>query len=186
VLAGNGLQTVKLRVGSVPAGNSTDDLPSPIASEWSQLETEFRAISDKHPKIALSNNARHLGTLGTGNHFIEVCLDEADRVWFMLHSGSRGVGGRIGQHLGRVGHHQAALAGRLDVDMIVADRVGGQDLDRRGQPLDQRSVDSVAGADQQPVGARRELDQAVRRIGQVVYVEAGAVALSSAVLDVGR
>jgi tRNA-splicing ligase RtcB len=40
----------------------------------------------------------HLGTLGTGNHFIELCLDEADRVWFMLHSGSRGVGNRIGTH----------------------------------------------------------------------------------------
>ncbi len=40
----------------------------------------------------------HLGTLGTGNHFIEVCLDEDDRVWFMLHCGSRGVGNRIGTH----------------------------------------------------------------------------------------
>jgi tRNA-splicing ligase RtcB len=39
-----------------------------------------------------------LGTLGTGNHFIEVCLDEADAVWFMLHSGSRGVGHAIGAH----------------------------------------------------------------------------------------
>ena len=40
----------------------------------------------------------HLGTLGTGNHFIEVCLDESDIVWFMLHSGSRGVGNRIGTY----------------------------------------------------------------------------------------
>ena len=40
----------------------------------------------------------HLGTLGTGNHFIEVCLDESDRVWMMLHSGSRGVGNRIGSY----------------------------------------------------------------------------------------
>jgi tRNA-splicing ligase RtcB (3'-phosphate/5'-hydroxy nucleic acid ligase) len=40
----------------------------------------------------------HLGTLGTGNHFIEVCLDETDTVWFMLHSGSRGVGNRIGTY----------------------------------------------------------------------------------------
>jgi len=39
---------------------------------------------------------RHLGTLGTGNHFIEVCLDEADAVWIMLHSGSRGIGNAIG------------------------------------------------------------------------------------------
>ena len=34
--------------------------------------------------------------MGTGNHFIEVCLDENDQVWFMLHSGLRGVGNRIG------------------------------------------------------------------------------------------
>lgn len=39
----------------------------------------------------------HAGTLGTGNHFIEVCLDESDRVWIMLHSGSRGIGNAIGQ-----------------------------------------------------------------------------------------
>lgn len=45
-----------------------------------------------------TNNVKHLGTLGTGNHFIEVCLDEHDSVWFMLHSGSRGVGNRIGTH----------------------------------------------------------------------------------------
>ena len=44
------------------------------------------------------NDQNHLGTLGTGNHFIEVCLDERDRVWFMLHSGSRGVGNRIGTY----------------------------------------------------------------------------------------
>ena len=40
----------------------------------------------------------HLGTLGTGNHFIEVCLDEDERVWVMLHCGSRGVGNRIGSY----------------------------------------------------------------------------------------
>jgi tRNA-splicing ligase RtcB len=43
-----------------------------------------------------TNNLKHLGTLGTGNHFVEVCIDEEQRVWFMLHSGSRGVGNAIG------------------------------------------------------------------------------------------
>ena len=38
----------------------------------------------------------HLGTLGTGNHFIELCLDEKDHVWIMLHSGSRGIGNSVG------------------------------------------------------------------------------------------
>ena len=41
---------------------------------------------------------RQLGTLGGGNHFIEVCLDESHRVWVMLHSGSRGIGNQIGRH----------------------------------------------------------------------------------------
>jgi tRNA-splicing ligase RtcB len=42
--------------------------------------------------------ARQMGTLGSGNHFIELCLDQEDMVWVMLHSGSRGVGNRIGTH----------------------------------------------------------------------------------------
>jgi tRNA-splicing ligase RtcB len=41
---------------------------------------------------------RQLGSLGGGNHFIELCLDESDRVWVMLHSGSRGIGNAIGRH----------------------------------------------------------------------------------------
>jgi len=39
-----------------------------------------------------------LGTLGGGNHFVEICLDEEKRVWIMLHSGSRGIGNKIGTH----------------------------------------------------------------------------------------
>ena len=64
-----------------------------------ELEPGFERIVDKHPQRSRSaTTSMHLGTLGTGNHFIEVCLDEADRVWFMLHSGSRGVGNRIGSY----------------------------------------------------------------------------------------
>jgi tRNA-splicing ligase RtcB len=72
-------------------------MPPEAAMEgWSELDAGFRAIVDKYPKLAKTNHLNHLGTLGTGNHFVEVCLDEADRVWFMLHSGSRGVGNAIG------------------------------------------------------------------------------------------
>ena len=73
------------------------DSPPPAAIHgWSQLVDDFKRITDKYPKLANTNNLTHLGTLGTGNHFVEVCLDEAQRVWFMLHSGSRGVGNAIG------------------------------------------------------------------------------------------
>jgi tRNA-splicing ligase RtcB len=52
----------------------------------------------KHPRLDRGSHVQHLGTLGTGNHFIEVCLDEENQVWIMLHSGSRGVGNRIGSY----------------------------------------------------------------------------------------
>ena len=73
--------------------------PPRVLARWgNELGPRFMDIIDKNPKIERSNNVNHLGTLGTGNHFIEVCLDEEDNVWFMLHSGSRGVGGKIGMH----------------------------------------------------------------------------------------
>ncbi len=75
------------------------ELPEDIAQVWqSQLAEPFSQLCEKHKLLKNTNNANHLGTLGTGNHFIEVCLDENDRVWVMLHSGSRGVGNRIGTH----------------------------------------------------------------------------------------
>lgn len=71
--------------------------PETVVSAWNQLMPTFDKITAKYPRIARSNNVRHLGTLGTGNHFIEVCLDESEQVWIMLHSGSRGVGNSIGR-----------------------------------------------------------------------------------------
>lgn len=65
---------------------------------WAKLAPRFECICEKHRKLKNTNNHKHLGTLGTGNHFIEVCLDEADNVWIMLHSGSRGVGNAIGTY----------------------------------------------------------------------------------------
>ena len=77
---------------------SWNNLPKRVAAVWSELEPDWKRIASKHPAVKNSNHAVHLGTLGTGNHFIEVCLDETDHVWFMLHSGSRGVGNRIGSY----------------------------------------------------------------------------------------
>jgi tRNA-splicing ligase RtcB (3'-phosphate/5'-hydroxy nucleic acid ligase) len=73
--------------------------PERNETAFKTLDAGYRKLTDKHP--GLSRNAHpinQLGTLGTGNHFIEVCLDEDQHVWFMLHSGSRGVGNRIGTH----------------------------------------------------------------------------------------
>jgi tRNA-splicing ligase RtcB len=77
---------------------SWNTTPTAVDAAWAQLKDEFDAICLKTPKLKNTNNLRHLGTLGSGNHFVEVCLDEAGFVWFMLHSGSRGVGNAIGTH----------------------------------------------------------------------------------------
>jgi tRNA-splicing ligase RtcB len=70
--------------------------PRAAVDAWAKLAERFGRIVAKHPRLRNTNNLMHLGTLGTGNHFIELCLDEEQRVWVMLHSGSRGVGNAIG------------------------------------------------------------------------------------------
>lgn len=77
---------------------SWENPPSLVDQAWATLVDDFEAICEKYPRLRNTNNRKHLGTLGTGNHFIEVCLDEDGAVWFMLHSGSRGVGNAIGTH----------------------------------------------------------------------------------------
>ena len=71
-----------------------------VREEAKILQTQLTEIVAKHPKLsrAAARAWNHVGTLGTGNHFIELCLDENDRVWIMLHSGSRGIGNAIGTY----------------------------------------------------------------------------------------
>jgi tRNA-splicing ligase RtcB len=73
------------------------DPPPAVVDAWTRLRPGYADIVARHPALDRGSHVQHLGTLGTGNHFIEVCLDEVERVWVMLHSGSRGVGNRIGR-----------------------------------------------------------------------------------------
>ncbi len=72
--------------------------PDSAKARWAVLEAGYNDVVARNPKAAHPRGLGHLGTLGTGNHFIELCLDEADRVWVMLHSGSRGVGNKFGSY----------------------------------------------------------------------------------------
>jgi len=85
--------------GNGPNGNHRET-PSSVETSYrdSGLDDRYRAIIDKHPKASAKAQTAQLATLGGGNHFIEVCLDEEDRVWVMLHSGSRGSGNAIGKY----------------------------------------------------------------------------------------
>ncbi|WP_313301328.1 RtcB family protein [Diaphorobacter sp.] len=75
-----------------------DTTPEAVDRAWAGLVDEFNQLTELHPRLKNTNNHKHLGTLGSGNHFVEVCIDETGFVWFMLHSGSRGVGNAIGNH----------------------------------------------------------------------------------------
>jgi tRNA-splicing ligase RtcB len=78
------------------------EIPADIRGIWEkEFAGPFSGLEEKHPGAISKNAERHLGTLGTGNHFIEVCteIDNPDsNLWVVIHSGSRGLGNRIGTY----------------------------------------------------------------------------------------
>lgn len=82
----------------VPVGFSKRIITTPSqAKAWMSIVDRYNIICDKYPDLRKANSVVHMGTLGGGNHFIEICLDENEDVWIMLHSGSRGIGNAIGK-----------------------------------------------------------------------------------------
>jgi tRNA-splicing ligase RtcB (3'-phosphate/5'-hydroxy nucleic acid ligase) len=108
------------REGSNRDKGSWETPPNEADAAWAQLADEFDAICQDYPRLKNTNNHRHMGTLGGGNHFIEICLDEAAGVWIMLHSGSRGVGNAIGTHFIELAKKDAELHQRNLPDRDLA------------------------------------------------------------------
>jgi tRNA-splicing ligase RtcB (3'-phosphate/5'-hydroxy nucleic acid ligase) len=71
--------------------------PDSVLTRWRELRDRLDPIVEKYPRLKPKKPHEQLGTLGGGNHFIEICLDTEQTVWVMLHSGSRGIGNLIGQ-----------------------------------------------------------------------------------------
>ncbi|MBV8368878.1 MAG: RtcB family protein [Candidatus Eremiobacteraeota bacterium] len=82
----------------VPVGKASHRDPVPAAERaWeADLGERYARVVERAPTVSTRNVREQLGTMGGGNHFCELCLDEAGDVWLVLHSGSRGVGNRIG------------------------------------------------------------------------------------------
>jgi tRNA-splicing ligase RtcB len=124
-------------------GGWKDGVPNPVSRRFrdSGLAEGLQTLEDKHPALREAQSVTQLGSLGGGNHFIEVCLDEADRVWVMLHSGSRGIGNRIGMYF--IAKARDALEHRqltrplLDKDLAWLEE---------GEPLFADYVEAVAWA----------------------------------------
>jgi len=108
------------REGSNRDVGSWTNPPAAADAAWAQLVTEFDALCVDYPRLKNTNNHRHMGTLGGGNHFVEICLDEQASVWIMLHSGSRGVGNAIGTHFIELAKKDAELHQRNLPDQDLA------------------------------------------------------------------
>ncbi|MDR3221181.1 MAG: RtcB family protein [Candidatus Accumulibacter sp.] len=84
----------------VPVGRAQHRDKEVLLQAAMPFEARLDQMTEKHPQLLkafgkFSKWMNQMGSLGGGNHFIEVCLDEADRVWVMLHSGSRGIGNAL-------------------------------------------------------------------------------------------
>jgi tRNA-splicing ligase RtcB len=96
---------------TIPVGfGQHQHVPASVATAWTSLESEHRWIREKYPKIDNGKAVSQLGTLGGGNHFCELVIDEEQFVWLMLHSGSRGIGNKIGTYF--IGEARENLAKR--------------------------------------------------------------------------
>lgn len=95
--------------------------PLVVEKAWAGRSESYRELVSRHPKMLAYNTFNHLGTLGTGNHFVEVCLDKEGRVWIMLHSGSRGAGNKIGSYFIELAKDDMRRAhGKLPEDQDLA------------------------------------------------------------------
>jgi len=87
----------------VPVGRHQHNQDRALTDRALPFEQQLLVMTEKHPQL-LKSIGKHsnwicqMGTLGGGNHFIELCLDEEQRVWIMLHSGSRGIGNGMGSY----------------------------------------------------------------------------------------
>ncbi|MBI1789391.1 MAG: RtcB family protein [Acidobacteria bacterium] len=151
------------------------EIPPRCQAVWAHLKPGYDAILAKHPKLNRGNDVNHLGTLGTGNHFIEVCLDQRDHVWFLLHSGSRGVGNRIGNHFIELARQdmRSHFVNLPDIDLAYL---------TEGARYFDDYVEAVHWAQEFALSNRRLMMEAivaaVRESGQTAPFEAGLEAIN--------
>jgi tRNA-splicing ligase RtcB len=147
---------------AVPVGFEThgDKRDPEREKQAKKLQSGLNRIAEKNPKITSMQKdfretwVKQLGTLGGGNHFIEICLDEAQNVWVMLHSGSRGIGNVIGRYF-----IERARREMEKLDYQLPDR----DLAwlSEGTPAFEEYVEAVHWAQDYAIENRREMMRAV-------------------------
>jgi tRNA-splicing ligase RtcB len=159
---------------AVPVGRAAhQELPRAAESRWySSLKTRYEGIEAKHPAFAPKKSAAfQIGTLGGGNHFIELCLDEADRVWVMLHSGSRGIGNKIGTYfIGKAREEMSRLTIHLpDRDLAYL---------TEGSVLFEDYVEAVGWAQDYAMANRQAMLEAILAVIRTFFPDMMATAIA--------
>jgi tRNA-splicing ligase RtcB len=152
-------------------------------------------LSAHRPATALSGDrsvkaAKQFGTLGSGNHFFELCIDERGRVWVVLHSGSRGIGNQLAQmHIGKARKLGKALQLRLEdpdlayfvegtpeFEAYIADMLWAQDYARanRDQMMDSAMREVFAflgfGRETQRINCHHNFTQREVHLGKEMWI----------------
>jgi len=93
----------------IPVGRDQfEEAADSTRDAFSMLIKEFHALATKHPKVDAPHMLNQLGTVGAGNHFVELNVDSKGFVWIMVHSGSRGIGHRIGTYFTTIAKDKSA------------------------------------------------------------------------------
>ncbi|MFF8940693.1 RtcB family protein [Streptomyces sp. NPDC014864] len=110
---------------AIPVGRGMHDSPVDpghfhgfATSGWGDFWGRFDGVADS-VKFRQERATKQMGTLGSGNHMIEVCLDESGAVWLMLHSGSRNIGKELAEHHIGVAQKLPHNQGLVDRDLAV-------------------------------------------------------------------
>ena len=147
---------------AVPVGFDTHgDKRDPAREKHAKaLQAGLDRIAAKNPKLTTMQKdfretwVKQLGTLGGGNHFIEVCLDEEQNVWVMLHSGSRGIGNVIGRYFIERARREMERMGHKLPDRDLAWLA-------EGTPVFEEYIEAVHWAQDYAIVNRREMMRAV-------------------------
>ncbi|AFZ02227.1 RtcB family protein [Calothrix sp. PCC 6303] len=120
------LKKIRLDIeAAIPTGfNENPDVEKTVSNwqRWRDFNNLHKGVQDLEVKAM-----RQMGSLGGGNHFIEVCLDSENQVWLMLHSGSRNIGNKLAQcHIGTA-KELAKMAGNKLPDPDLAYFIAGTD-----------------------------------------------------------
>lgn len=152
---------------AVPAGvGRGHEAATSGADRWFRDHRPHSTLSPKQ----ITKATTQLGTLGAGNHFVEVCLDEGEQVWLVLHSGSRGIGNQLAQgHIAKARTMAAALErsledpdlawftqGTPEFDHYIGDMLWAQDYARVNRAAMMQALQSTFFGF---VGAGREIRQ---------------------------